>query len=161
MFCYCGSAKNFIQCCQPYLTGTALPESSLLLMRSRYSAYCIKAIDYLYATSHPDSRAANSPEQIAQFANSVHFLSLQILPVKKHLDTEVSFYVRYLQQNMVLGMQETSRFVLLDKWYYVDGKLTEHIESKIGRNNLCPCLSGLKYKHCKTHLPSGTPSIHR
>jgi len=49
---------------------------------------------------------------------------------------------------------ERSRFVKEgDRWYYVDGLLPTPVtyrreEEKVGRNDLCPCGSGKKYKKC-------------
>ena len=39
MLCPCGSDAHLADCCGRYLTGTAVPASAELLMRSRYMAF--------------------------------------------------------------------------------------------------------------------------
>ena len=55
--CHCGSGKPFDACCGPYLAGDALPPTAEALMRSRYSAYVEKDVDYLGSSLHPDHAA--------------------------------------------------------------------------------------------------------
>lgn len=50
--CPCGSRKVFSQCCQPFHEGKALPPTAEALMRSRYSAYATKNVDYIVDTTH-------------------------------------------------------------------------------------------------------------
>lgn len=49
--CPCGSRKLFSQCCEPFHKG-ALPPTAEALMRSRYSAYANKNVDYIVETTH-------------------------------------------------------------------------------------------------------------
>ena len=89
-------------------------------MRSRYSAYCHKAIDYLYATYHPDQRIANSTAQIAEFAHAVHFIGLTITSSSDIINSNsnaatsghVSFVASYINGNKLETLNEQSRFVL-------------------------------------------------
>lgn len=126
------------------------------LMRSRFSAYCIRDIDYIYATYAASAREANTPADIKAFANSVHFLSLSISAVSQDLTQGyVSFTVRYLQNSMLMQFTEKSRFVWQNSWFYLDGQLTDTAPIKISRNEMCPCGSGCKFKHCASHRPAG------
>jgi SEC-C motif-containing protein len=54
--CPCGSS-NYAQCCKPYHDGAAAPTAEAL-MRSRYSAYVLGLMDYVYATWHASTRPA-------------------------------------------------------------------------------------------------------
>ncbi|MCD4676693.1 MAG: hypothetical protein K8S18_11970, partial [Desulfobacula sp.] len=45
--CYCGSQKFYEECCFPFISGSLIPKNPEQLMRSRYSAFCIKNIEYL------------------------------------------------------------------------------------------------------------------
>ena len=51
--CYCGSQKFYGECCFPLISGSLKPKNPEQLMRSRYSAFCIKNIEYLISSHHP------------------------------------------------------------------------------------------------------------
>lgn len=156
MRCYCSSEKLFTQCCLPYIKKEKIATTCEQLMRSRFSAYCIRDIDYIYATYAASARETNTIADIAAFANNVHFLSLSISEVTQGLtEGYVSFTVRYIQNCMLMQFTEKSRFVLQDTWFYLDGELADTAPVKIGRNDICPCNSGRKFKHCTVHLAAG------
>ena len=48
--CLCGSNKNYVDCCYPFLHQHKCAPTALTLMRSRYCAYKEKNISYLLAT---------------------------------------------------------------------------------------------------------------
>ena len=50
--CPCGSEKSYSQCCEPFLSDMAQPDTAESLMRSRYTAYTLKDSAYLYKTWH-------------------------------------------------------------------------------------------------------------
>ncbi|MDX3773698.1 YchJ family metal-binding protein [Chromatiaceae bacterium AAb-1] len=155
MLCYCGSGRAFNQCCQPVISGSISAKNCTALMRSRYTAYCLHLTDYLVETTHASQRTNDGAQQIAAFAHSVHFIKLQVHDTQPHPEDQVSFSATYLYGNTLCQLSEISRFVKEDKWYYVDGILTEVPPQKIGRNDLCPCGSGKKFKQCSQHLLSG------
>ncbi len=168
MHCFCGSNREFNDCCQGVLAtqSATTPEQ---LMRSRFSAYCLKDIDYLVATWHPSQRGNNSHADIAAFANSAHFIKLQVTQCSEQAPTLfkpapeviavadkvgfVEFIACFIQDEKLQQLREISRFVQQQgRWYYLDGELFPFAVQKIGRNDLCPCQSGKKFKHCLTHL---------
>lgn len=125
-------------------------------MRSRYSAYCHKEIDYIYHTYHPSVRQMNPPASLATFAHDSHFIALDVHQTEQHQATGfVEFTVQYIQQNVLYQFRERSRFVYEGRWYYLDGVLTDSAPEKIQRNDPCPCQSGKKFKQCHNHLASG------
>jgi SEC-C motif domain protein len=157
MLCYCGSSKTFEACCQPFIAGLKPVESCEQLMRSRYSAYCSHNINYIYNSYHSSSKTENSQSALAAFAKQCHFIELCIMSSERaENEGFVSFTVKYLQHNTLCQFTERSRFILEDTWYYVDGVLSDNTPVKIGRNELCPCGSGKKFKQCTTHNISGT-----
>ncbi|SNY50641.1 SEC-C motif-containing protein [Arsukibacterium tuosuense] len=162
MNCYCCSGLLFSKCCQPLLEGTATADSCLQLMRSRYSAYCSKNIEYIFQSYHPEQREANSKAQIEEFADTVHFVGLTISDWSQsqaplHGDSgSVSFVARYIFSNKLETLTEKSRFTLNDRWYYYDGEIAASTVLNIGRNDRCPCGSGKKFKQCIVHLLSGS-----
>ncbi|MCF4009747.1 YchJ family protein [Rheinheimera sp. UJ63] len=156
MLCYCCSKKPFIECCAPYLLEGELAPNCEALMRSRYTAYCRGQIDYVYHTTHPTQRSAELIEEIQQFADSVHFFKLAISASNQNMPKgEVSFKAYFIIDNTVEVITEQSFFEFIDKWYYHSGKLSATPSHKLKRNELCPCGSLIKVKHCQTHLRSG------
>lgn len=156
MLCYCQSGQDVSLCCQPLLTGARVAQTCEQLMRSRYSAYCSLDIDYIFRTYHPSKQPENSLAAIKQFADSCHFISLQVNSSEQtNSEGFVDFTVHYLQGNVLQQFNERSRFVYEQRWYYLDGILTDTPAIKISRNDKCPCGSGKKFKHCTEHIPSG------
>ena len=64
--CYCGNQKYYSECCYPFISGNLKPETPKQLMRSRYSAFFIKDIEYLILTHHPSKRQLNEREVLIQ-----------------------------------------------------------------------------------------------
>lgn len=157
MLCYCGSGKQYTDCCQPYLTKQKMVSDCETLMRSRYSAYCVKDISYLFNTWHHSKQPDNQPEQIADFANNVHFTGLQILQSQQEKERGVvCFSANYIYLNTFSQIKEESFFIQENgQWYYLHGNLSAVPDKKIGRNELCPCGSQKKFKACHQHILSG------
>jgi SEC-C motif-containing protein len=57
--CFCGSERDFSQCCKPYLQGKAAPTAQAL-MRSRYTAYVKRDGAYLHRTWSVATRPSQS-----------------------------------------------------------------------------------------------------
>lgn len=117
-------------------------------MRSRYTAYVLKKAEYLLATWHSSTR----PARLELKKDNVKWLSLDINSNNPGTVTattgEVEFTARYLETEQLCSMHETSSFIRQHGlWYYLDGKCEVNCE-KIGRNTLCPCGSGKKFKRC-------------
>ena len=160
MLCYCGSNVSYNSCCQPYHKGQRLPESCEQLMRSRYSAFCSQELNYIQNSCVADLQTEQSPEQLRDFVNHVHFVALQVLPLPRLAQAVdegyVHFQVWYLLGQHLLSFRELSCFVYQQgRWLYSSGDVSEQAPQKIGRNDPCPCGSGRKFKSCLPHQPSG------
>ena len=84
---------------------------------------------------------------IEEFAYSVKWLKLELLHVSENT---VEFRAFYLENKEIVLLHERSSFIKNDGvWEYAKG---EFINSKIERNEPCPCGSGKKYKKCQEHL---------
>lgn len=150
--CQCGSGIGYAQCCEPYHNGDKLPATATALMRSRYSAYCLRNSDYLMATWEATKR----PKSIDFSKENVIWLRLEITESKKGGVNDskgvVSFKAFFNQDDEDYVMRETSRFVKTNgQWFYTDGVGTiSKIETNKGhsQNALCSCGSGKKYKRC-------------
>lgn len=104
-----------------------LPESSLALMRSRYSAYAKKLPQYIMDTTHPKNPhyqkdPAVWSRAILEFCRNTTFERLEILEANQ--DT-VTFIAYLKQQEKNASFKEKSRFVKdNDRWLYLDGNLS-------------------------------------
>lgn len=141
--CTCGSNENFDSCCGEIIKGKREASSPEQLMRSRYSAYVKGDGRYLVLSAIKENQYQDDASLIEEFSFSVKWLQLKIMTVK---DTTVEFKAYYKDANGVQVLHEKSNFFLEDGvWKYVDGEL---YNSKIERNESCPCGSGKKFKKC-------------
>lgn len=127
-------------------------------MRSRYSAYVERAIDYLGDTLHPAHRADWDREATRRWAEDAVWQGLEILAVEAggvgDVTGVVEFVVRFSEAGAVREFHERGRFQhQAGCWYYVDGDVPKPVTQrnegpKVGRNDPCPCGSGRKFKKC-------------
>ena len=143
MNCYCDSRIEFSECCELFLNCSLKPSTPKELMRSRYSAYVLGNGAYLVATTVEENRYEDDIKLIQEFSSSVAWLKLDIVAEGKNM---VEFKAYYRDADGVKVQHERSSFIFKDKmWLYRDGEL---FDSKIQRNEPCPCGSGKKYKKC-------------
>ncbi|WP_345977050.1 YchJ family metal-binding protein [Sulfurimonas sp. HSL3-7] len=113
------------------------------LMRSRYSAFALGEAAYLLKTSMPKHHAADELEQLKAQMGQVEWLKLEVLDAH---DDIVEFKAYYRDEIGIHLLHEKSRFVFDgSRWLYDEGTL---FNTKIERNEPCPCGSGKKYKKC-------------
>lgn len=146
--CPCGSGDALAECCGRYHAGVAAP-SAELLMRSRYSAYVLGLVDYLQATTLPAQQAALDVEGMRRWSMESTWLGLEMNESSvlggKPEHALVTFTARWHDQSGEHAHQERSAFVQRDgRWYFIDPT----VPLKEGRNDPCPCGSGLKFKKC-------------
>lgn len=136
----------FEDCCAPYLKGTASAPTAEALMRSRYSAFVERDWGYLNRTQLMQDNGPPTPDMV--------WLGLEILANQaggaEDEEGTVEFVARYRHQGSQAALHEISRFQKVDgKWLYVDGTFPRPDKKpKSGRNDPCPCGSGLKFKKC-------------
>ncbi|MDQ6950336.1 MAG: YchJ family metal-binding protein [Mariprofundales bacterium] len=145
--CPCGSGHSFAQCCGRWLTHHGAPAPSAeALMRSRYSAYVLKDLNYLLKTWHPDTR----PVANDLGGTTLRWIGLEIVRTEHGSEQDsvgvVEFIASYAHAAGGKRLHEVSRFVRAQGcWLYVDGDCRL---SDILRNGRCPCGSGRKFKRC-------------
>ena len=90
-------------------------------MRSRYSAYAMRQIDYLVSTTHASVLKLYPRTSIAQWANSTNFTKLIILYAE---GTIVEFEAQFSTNNKPIELlHERSVFVQEQGvWYYTQGE---------------------------------------
>ncbi len=120
-------------------------------MRSRYTAYFLNDVDYLFKTWHPSTR----PEEVSP-DTTLEWQDLNIVRVEAGGKAEdlgiVEFKARYISKGKFHILHEVSRFTKeSDQWFYINGDIIESpstVSQKVGRNAPCPCGSGKKFKKC-------------
>lgn len=120
--CPCGSS-DYAQCCKPYHDGAAAPTAEAL-MRSRYSAYVLGLMAYVYATWHGSTRPA-----LAELVHdpALKWLGLEVRRFAPGTDeATVEFVARSKSAGRAQRLHEVSRFVKEDgRWFYIDGVFPE------------------------------------
>jgi len=77
--CPCGSNINYEECCRPIIKGERAAVTAEQLMRSRYSAYVNKELDYILTSLHPDSRSDYDEKSTRAWAESAEWHKFEIL----------------------------------------------------------------------------------
>ena len=118
--CFCGYKLTFENCCHPLIERNKTATSPEQLMRSRYSAYCIQAADYLVATTHPSTRKFHKKSELLNWSKSNTWIKLEITSFD---ETTVEFKAFYLDESLnAITHHEKSTFVFENgSWFYVDG----------------------------------------
>lgn len=171
--CHCGSGITFQQCCEPLLSGMQNADSAERLMRSRYSGFATNAFDYLIRTHHASKRQPEEHAQLQAQAKSLRWLALNICDTKDGRTGQTSGEVEFKAFFRIGGgtdstihcLHERSLFLyekiyeqtgeqmhgsLREKgqWFYVDAIFCNDLRVNLGRNDLCFCGGGRKFKQC-------------
>ncbi len=104
-----------------------MPATAEQLMRSRYSAYFFRLVNYLVATTHPDEKTPRMAEEIQEIADATSWRFLEILATskggKEDKSGKVEFLATYYVNNVEHQHHEVSRFRRYQgQWRYVDNR---------------------------------------
>lgn len=116
--CPCGSRSAYGRCCGPLHAGEEQAATAEALMRSRFAAYAIGDLDYIFRTWHPRTR----PSEVTD--GGVRWLRLQIVDVVAggagDDEGEVEFIASYDEGGRPGEMRERSRFARrAGRWFYL------------------------------------------
>ena len=130
MPCYCGSDLEYEDCCQRHVEQRVAAPTAEALMRSRYSAYVLGKIEYLYTTTHPAFRRTDLKSGYQATCDSTEWIGLKVLNTFQGLEKDkvgkVEFEATYLQEGRRAIHREKSRFKRHSgKWYYTDGEVSD------------------------------------
>jgi SEC-C motif-containing protein len=115
--CPCGSGTPYAGCCGPLHDGARQAGTAAELMRSRYAAYALGELGYVFRTWHPRTR----PESIEPEPG----LTWTGLTVLAATEDEVEFEAAYERAGVPGRLHERSRFERRrGRWVYVDGELS-------------------------------------
>ena len=160
--CPCGSGLSYQDCCGPLHThvdsGQVIARTPEQLMRSRYCAFVLKNFDYILKTHHPDYlngltltslNAGPHPHWLGldvQSSTETPSHNAQAAIVEQRHGT-VTFKAWYKLDGEIDAIYERSEFIYQEsRWYYSQG---QQMTAKLpGRNDLCICHSGKKFKQC-------------
>ncbi len=157
--CPCGSGKTYARCCKPLHTGKKEAETAEQLMRSRYAAYAQQELDYIFETTHPESREDYDPESTRVWSENSTWDHIEIVQTHEggaeDEQGQVEFIAHFQDRKGRKQMHhEMALFEKADgKWYFKDGRYVSpkpvvREAPKVGRNEPCPCGSGKKFKKC-------------
>jgi SEC-C motif-containing protein len=120
-FCPCGSTNLFSKCCEPKIEGVEKAKTAEELMRSRYSAYVVSAVDFLIETTYKTLRKGQSYSDIEQWSKENRWQKLEII---NSTQNTVEFKAYYLDDaNHQEIHHEFSTFTFEDgSWYYSKGE---------------------------------------
>lgn len=124
--CPCGSGKTFKACCEPAISGSKPAPTAAKLMRSRYTAFALGAVDYLVATTAPEQRHPDDARLIAEQIRVTTWTGLKIVSTRNggREDTTgtVEFIAYFDSEGQSASLREKSRFRKDNgHWFYVDG----------------------------------------
>jgi len=122
--CPCGSGVGFDACCGGIVAGRRPAPTAEALMRSRYTAYVLKKVDYLVQTTHPSARTDELADSIRKWMRQVEWLKLHVVASEggSELDEfgQVEFIAEYLTDSAPGRHHECSVFEKVDgEWRYV------------------------------------------
>lgn len=148
------------ECCGPFLKGSKKAPTAVAMMRSRYSAYVVKNIDYIDQTQINEKNETFNKEEALKWAESSEWMGLEVKRTQKgeaNDDTGVVEFIAHYKDKASgteLRHHETSLFKKdNDGWKFKEGNIhgaqpVKRIDPKVGRNDPCHCGSGKKFKKC-------------
>jgi SEC-C motif-containing protein len=104
---------RYSSCCGRFHRGEAAPDSPEQLMRSRYAAYAVGDLDYVFRTWHPRTR----PDDLSP-TPGLTWTGLEVLAAN---DDEVDFIAHFTTPDGAGELRERSRFEQRGgRWVYVE-----------------------------------------
>lgn len=123
--CHCGSGLEFSKCCEPFLTGQEDAPTAEKLMRSRYSAFVTKNLEYIEQTLDPQAQDLFNEAANKEWADKAQFTGLKILSSSETGNKAViEFVATYTMDGKEYSHHEISKFRKHSGvWYFRDGKV--------------------------------------
>lgn len=126
--CPCGSGKPFSFCCEPAIAGRKPAASAEALMRSRYTAFALGAIDYLINTTASRKRSPQDAELLSEQTQVTTWTGLVILHTEAGSPRDktgtVEFKASFDSPEGSGILHERSRFEREQGlWVYTDGEV--------------------------------------
>lgn len=125
MNCYCGKNQSYADCCEKFHLGKAKPDNAEDLMRSRYSAFCVVNMDYLFETTDIQARFDIDKAANEAWAKNAEFKKLYILKAEENgTKSIVEFKAYFKLEGEDHIHHEISTFRKNNgSWYYRSGRV--------------------------------------
>ncbi len=127
--CPCKSRNSYATCCMRFHHGKAKPDTAEQLMRSRYTAYFFRLVDYLVETTHPSTRDPGLKAELEATIRQVNWSFLTVVRSSKGGKNDKTGKVEFIADYFLEGdsephqLHERSRFKRYKgMWKYLDGK---------------------------------------
>ena len=124
--CPCNPHNKFGDCCEPLIKGKIAAVSPEALMRSRYSAYAMKNMDYIFSSTDPQTRNDIDPKATQEWMDSAKFTRLEIIGSSQEANKgRVEFKAYYsIGKDPEQTHHEISKFRRHQgAWFFREGKL--------------------------------------
>lgn len=130
--CPCGSGERYRLCCRPFHRNEQEAPDCRTLVRTRFSAYALKEVDYLWKTlhaEHPDRKGDEAAQKadLRRGASAVNFARLFLLDADERPPGETSrvlFSAEIYEKGKPRGFTELSEFRHDGQgWRYVGGEM--------------------------------------
>lgn len=108
MLCYCGSKREYEECCKSFVMGEKQAETPEQLMRSRFTAYCIQDADYLVDTQHESTRHPSLKHSIEASFSSTEWLSLSVVHSEQVGDNGIVEFIAFFKMPCLKLMPQNS-----------------------------------------------------
>lgn len=130
MNCPCGKNEKYENCCGRFIENEELPETPEELMRSRYTAFALKKIQYLQETHDPQKAENFDFAENKNWAEQATFTRLEVLHSESSGNKgQVEFKAHYQIDGEEHIHHEISKFrQQAGQWYYREGRM---IPSKV------------------------------
>jgi SEC-C motif-containing protein len=125
MKCACCSGLEYADCCEPFHKGDETAPTAEKLMRSRYSAFAVKAYDYLEKTIDPQTFEKFDHQGNRDWGDSVEFVGLEIVRAEEIKNKAVvEFKAHFRKDGIELVHHEVSKFRQQGGvWYFREGQV--------------------------------------
>ncbi|RTE65509.1 zinc chelation protein SecC [Amphritea opalescens] len=124
--CPCGSNKPFSFCCEAAIEGHKPAATAEALMRSRYTAFVLGAVDYLISSTAVEQRDPDDAALMAEQIKATTWTGLKILNTEAGQPDDqegvVEFIAHFETSEQKADLHERSYFRKEDNhWVYVEG----------------------------------------
>lgn len=155
-FCPCGSSRLYEECCKGFHQGNLIADTPESLLRSRFSAFFMKDLEYVFKTSASKNQSDNLRRSLEEIAKVTRWLSLVILERFPQADKNKEPRIRYAafleREGKPFQIHELSFFTFEQNHLRYDrGEFLK--AHSLGRNEPCWCGNGKKLKHCHEFTP--------
>ncbi|ATB50563.1 YchJ family protein [Corallococcus macrosporus] len=116
--CPCSSGLRYRECCAPFHRGEAEPPDAERLMRSRYSAFALREVAWLWKSLHPDHPDRAKPQEavlreLRAFAQAHQYPKLVVMDREPPDETglaQVLFFAKVFEKGKDQSFVERSDF---------------------------------------------------